>query len=112
MSDSGTLYWGGEYVSVEQAGLRFMAEGLVSPNLVVLCPHEPVDLTFPFFTELTLGGCLGDLDADGVVGGADLGLLLNAWGSSCLVQDPCLADLDGNGSVDAADVGLLLAAWS
>jgi len=54
------------------------------------------------------GGCAGeaDLDCDGAVGGADLGLLLSAWGGDGT------ADLDANGIVDGADLGVLLAAWS
>jgi hypothetical protein len=47
-----------------------------------------------------------DLNCDGVVDGADLGLLLAAWGTS----GP--GDLNGDGTVDGADLGLLLAAWS
>ncbi|MCA9285010.1 MAG: hypothetical protein KDA22_07345 [Phycisphaerales bacterium] len=47
----------------------------------------------------------GDLDGDGDVDGADLGLLLAAWGG----RGP--ADLDGNGIVDGADLGILLASW-
>ncbi len=47
-----------------------------------------------------------DLDCDGAIDGADLGLLLSAWGSNSVV-----ADLDGNGIVDAADLGLLLTSW-
>lgn len=50
---------------------------------------------------------VGDLDADGVVDGADLGILLAAWGSS----DP-IADLNDDGSVDGGDLGALLAAWT
>ncbi|MFO0872547.1 MAG: hypothetical protein U0575_01060 [Phycisphaerales bacterium] len=50
---------------------------------------------------------LGDLDGDGFVNGADLGLLIGAWG-----QPDGAADLDGNGVVDAADLGLLLANWT
>lgn len=46
-----------------------------------------------------------DLNRDGTIDGADLGILLAAWGSS----GP--GDLDGNGIVDGADLGLLLAAW-
>ncbi len=48
-----------------------------------------------------------DLDGDGRVDGADLGLLLAGWGSA----DPTL-DLDGDGSVGGGDLGLLLAAWT
>ena len=49
----------------------------------------------------------GDLNGDGVVNGADLGLLLASWDTN----DPT-ADLDGNGIVNGADLGLLLASWS
>ncbi|MFO0874453.1 MAG: FG-GAP-like repeat-containing protein [Phycisphaerales bacterium] len=51
-------------------------------------------------------GFPGDLDHDGVVDGADLGLLLAAWGSS-----DADADLNADGVVDGADLGALLAAW-
>lgn len=46
-----------------------------------------------------------DLNFDGHVNGADIGLLLGSWGG---VHD----DLDGNGVVDGGDVGVLLSAWS
>jgi hypothetical protein len=55
-----------------------------------------------FFVGFT---CNGDLNGDGTVDGADLGLLLGAWGG------PGAADLNGSGSVDGADLGLLLGAW-
>lgn len=48
----------------------------------------------------------GDLDGDEDVDGADLGLLLGAWGTG----DPS-ADLDGNGIIDGADLAVLLGAW-
>jgi len=47
-----------------------------------------------------------DLNHDGVVDGADLGILLAQWGSDGT------ADLDGSGTVDATDMDLLLAAWT
>ena len=50
--------------------------------------------------------CPGDLDGDGIVNGADFGLLLAAFNTS----DPA-ADLDGDGDVSGADIGGLLAAW-
>jgi len=50
--------------------------------------------------------CVGDFDGDGFVDGADLGFLLNLWGSN----DPT-ADLNGDGIVDGADLGILLNAW-
>ncbi len=50
---------------------------------------------------------VGDINGDGMVNGADLGLLLSAWGSS----DPA-ADLSGDGLVNGADLGLLLGNWT
>jgi hypothetical protein len=50
--------------------------------------------------------CLGDLDADGAVGGSDLGLLLGQWGVA-----GGFADLDDDGIVGGADLGLLLGEW-
>lgn len=51
--------------------------------------------------------CPADLDADGVVGGTDLIMLLGAWGT-----DPGgPPDFDGNGVVDGADLIALLGQW-
>jgi hypothetical protein len=46
-----------------------------------------------------------DLDGDGQVGGADLAILLDQWGTSGS------ADFDGNGAVGGADLAQLLDAW-
>jgi len=57
--------------------------------------------------EIFVGlNCPADLNADGVVDGADLGLLLGAWGPA-----GGQVDLNGDGVVDGADLGLLLGAW-
>jgi hypothetical protein len=44
----------------------------------------------------------------GAVDGADLAVLLGAWGEC---PKGCVADIDGNGIVDAADLAILLGAW-
>jgi hypothetical protein len=49
--------------------------------------------------------CPGDLTGDGMIDGADLGLLLGNWS-----QDGA-GDLNEDGIVDGADLGLLLGAW-
>ena len=54
---------------------------------------------------------VGDLNGDGVVNAADLGLLVVAWGP-CGKGAPCPADLNEDGIVDAADLGFLFANWS
>lgn len=48
-----------------------------------------------------------DLSGDGVVDGADLGMLLSAWGT-----DDAAADLNGDGVVDGSDLGELLSSWT
>ena len=48
--------------------------------------------------------CPGDLNGDGLRDGADLGLMIAAWGTSG-------GDLDGNGDTDGGDLGILIAAF-
>jgi len=52
-------------------------------------------------------GCPADLDGNGSVDGADLGVLLGSWGAAA--SGP--ADLNGDGTVDGLDLGALLGAW-
>ncbi|MFO0875321.1 MAG: hypothetical protein U0575_15310 [Phycisphaerales bacterium] len=47
-----------------------------------------------------------DLNGDGIVNGADLGILLGNWGNAGV------GDLNGDGVVNGADLGILLGAWS
>ncbi len=58
------------------------------------------------FAVATASNCPCDLDADGVVGGSDLGLLLSAFGSAF-----GRADINADGIVNGNDLGLMLAAW-
>lgn len=48
-----------------------------------------------------------DLDGDGEVGGADLAMILGAWGTS-----DWIADLNGDGVVDGADIAVVLGSWT
>jgi hypothetical protein len=50
-----------------------------------------------------------DLNRDGLVGGADLTLLLSAWGTEALLSG---GDIDCSGLVDGGDLARLLAGWS
>lgn len=52
-------------------------------------------------------GIPGDLNNDGIVNGADLSIMLSAWGTA----DP-VADLDGSGNVDGGDLAILLSNWT
>jgi len=49
--------------------------------------------------------CVGDLNGDGIVNGADLAAMLGSWGAA----GP--ADLNGDGIVNGADLALLLGNW-
>lgn len=50
--------------------------------------------------------CLGDLNLDGQIDGADLTLILGAWGT----MDPKY-DLNDDGLIDGADLTMILGAW-
>jgi len=54
------------------------------------------------------GCCLGDLNHDAEVGGADIGLLLSNWGPC---GSACLYDLNNDDKVNGGDLGLLLSGW-
>ncbi|MEY2714875.1 MAG: hypothetical protein RIT24_1218 [Planctomycetota bacterium] len=47
-----------------------------------------------------------DINSDGVVDGADLTMLLSAWGTT-----DAAADVDGDGTVGGSDLAMLLSAW-
>lgn len=78
-----------------------------------LCPPSGADSDGDGLPDLCdpcpfLAGPCPDLDGDGFVNGADLGILLGAWGPC----DGCPPDLDGDGVVDGADLGTLLGSWT
>lgn len=119
----------GSNVLIPMDGLDLDADG----TLLELLPRDRQGAPRVQLTDLPRGGCdgiavvdlgayersgvvppslpsIGDIDGDGFINGADLGLLLAAWGDcggGC-----CLADLNGDGDIDGADLGLLLAAWT
>ncbi len=53
--------------------------------------------------------CIADLYVDGIVNGADLGIVLANWGACG--AGTCAADLNGDGQVNGADLGIVLAGW-
>lgn len=58
-------------------------------------------------TVKVCGECIGDLNEDGKVDQADLGILLSHYGETGV--SPNDGDLDGDGDVDQADLGIFLA---
>ena len=68
--------------------------------------HRALIIEFPVEED----PCPGDLDQDGSIGGADLTLLLGAWGP-CDDPTDCIADLTGDGEVNGADLSVILGGW-
>jgi len=67
--------------------------------------EQSIEITSFDFIPEPQADCTGDLNGDGVVDGADLGLLIGGWGTSGL------GDLNGDASIDGADLGLMIGAW-
>ena len=98
----------GENGFVEAAGYR----GGFAEDSVWLCGWSAADqfgfLTTPAEFCAVAEPCPADLNGDGVVSGADVGLLLSAWGPC---KGACPADLNADGTVNGADFGLLLSGF-
>ena len=85
-----------------QMQMRFVASDLNAGSVV----EAGIDNLRVFGVECD-DSIPGDLNGDGFVNGADVGLFLVVWGTS----DPA-ADLNGNGTVGGDDLGILLANWT
>lgn len=104
-----------------------------SPTGLVVMPASPLDCNenlVPDACDVAAGSsedrngdgtpdeCQGgpwlaaDLNMDGVVNGADLGVLLSAWGPCPAPPSGCTADVNGDGTVNGADLGALLSVWN
>ena len=118
-----TLRWRANGGSEQSAAMRWHGNNMWRGVIPAQAPSAAVDY---WVTAIDFSGNVGtgptrsfteagpppnpaDLDGNGVVNGADLGLMLSGWGAC---GTPCPGDLDGNGAVNGADLGLLLAAWS
>ena len=86
------------YADGSQLGLG----GNASLNALTFYPTTDIDAAV---LRHGIKALVGDLDGDGDVDQADLGIMLAAWGSSGE------GDLDGDGDTDQADLGLLLSHW-
>jgi hypothetical protein len=99
-SDGSIAAWGGDgggETSIPIAAAKFIAAGY---------GRSDEGLSFAIVPD----ACVGDLNGDGFVDGADLGVLLGLWGN-CPSFGACAADLNGDGNVTGADLGMLLGAW-
>jgi len=66
-----------------------------------------LDNVLPTQFSPSIPDCFADLNGDDVVNGTDLGMLLQAWGTTGFHD----ADLNSDGIVDGIDLGLLLNSW-
>jgi choice-of-anchor C domain-containing protein len=113
-------------MSFDVTGFTFQDMGWEERNWCFLADDRQTTLAFMSLTggptpcgpaidlvavEPSGGPSLGDLNCDQLVDGADLGLLLGAWGD-CANCISCIADLNGDCEVDGGDLGLLLGAWT
>ena len=128
-SDDGSRLWIGDDLVVDNDGLHGMVDRTGTTSL--LAGKHPI--TIAFFENGGGAGCIArvsgpdmtyqvipdsmwshggsltdpaDLNGDGYVDGADLGLLILGWGQ------PGPSDLNGDGNTDGEDFGLLLLAWA
>jgi len=85
-----------------QMQMRFVASDLNAGSVV----EAGIDNLRVFGVECD-DSIPGDLNGDGLVNGADVGLLLAVWGTS----DPA-ADFNDSGMVGGDDLGILLASWT
>ena len=97
----GTTATGETYILSASCGLSDFA-----PLSAIGFPDNQwfVELSGDFGCE---DGITGDLNGDGLVDGADISILLGAWGTA----DP-IADLTGDGNVDGADLSIVLGNWT
>lgn len=76
---------------------------------------DPLQIAFGDASDVNNNGvpdsceCVGDLNGDGMIDGADLGLLIWQWRSGAGTGSS--GDLDGSGSLDEEDVKILLDSW-
>ncbi|HAC08572.1 MAG TPA: hypothetical protein DCG14_02855 [Phycisphaerales bacterium] len=100
MDWSGNSVWRGEIPAVDPCSLvtYFVRAEDRAGNV-------GVGVTVDFETTGTCGS-IADLNGDGLVNGADVGLLLAQWGG------PGTADFNGSGTVNGADLGIMLVEWT
>ena len=104
--NSALVTQGGIGISAASAGVPTIS--LRTSNVCNNTPRPNISGAWLDLGGNTICDCVGDLTLDGLVNGADLGILLAGWGAC---TGSCASDLNRDGVVNGADLGVLLAAW-
>ncbi len=119
ISANESALWGGG-IFLSSAGILNLQSSRVCGNTATMSPQIGMN---PGAVINDLGGgcvmadcedcptappCPADLNMDGVVNGADLGIQLGWWGAC---KGGCAADLNLDGMVNGADLAMLLSDW-
>ena len=117
-NDMQTDYYGGRFFAIVEWSADCNADGIVdygqirAGTLADLNDNNiPDRCECDSHPELGACGCPGDIVADGVVNGADLGTMLAYWGPRTSAPFSIASDLDGSGRIGGADLGILLTNW-
>ena len=114
MNADGTVAWKSTFASDPTTKYRFCASPITTGSILAWQANNGGSSDV-FAGRVNSDGsvgnlvCVGNLNGDNVVDGADLGILLANWGAC--TQIPCTGDLNHDGVVDGADLGILLANW-
>jgi hypothetical protein len=105
----------GNSALVTQGGIGISAPTSGTPTITLrgteACDNAPRPNVSGLWADLggnVICDCAGDLTFDGVVNGADLGILLSVWGAC---GGSCASDLNRDGVVNGADLGAMLSEW-
>jgi hypothetical protein len=105
----------GNSALVVQGGIGISAPTSGTPTITLrgteACDNAPRPNVSGPWSDLggnAICDCTGDLTLDGTVNGADLGVVVAAWGAC---SGSCVADLNLDGLVDGADLASVLSQW-
>jgi hypothetical protein len=87
--------------------VRFVPEVITSPSTPLIAQFDPILSATTIEVRFAYTTPAFDPTGDAVVDGADLAVVLGAWGST----SGGAADVDGSGAVDANDLAIVLGNW-
>jgi len=111
LSSAGTVVFTQDANSLGQAealtNYEFTTAGTYYLRVAPVTTTNDLQLYSASLTITPAAAIPADVNGDGAVNAADLGVLLAAWGSSLAT-----ADINHDGMIDGTDLGLMLSAWT